>query len=246
MRSIRFRKTAAVLAFIASVGCLRLLAQTPTQTQTQTKSSQQTPVKPKDQTQSQKSEPRQTPASLYSGLGTTPTAQEMGNLALAAGFSGKDLPAGSGSAKQGATLFMARCSMCHGENLEGVPWDPGAFSPLHGPRLGGGNATPTYDRSPGKITDLAYTAPSPMVIFDTIAVEMPMFKAGTLKPDEVYALTAFILFKNGLIKEDQTMNRETLSEVQMPNRKSFPASDDVYMDMKKRGCYKTYGVCLGE
>jgi S-disulfanyl-L-cysteine oxidoreductase SoxD len=84
------------------------------------------------------------------------------------------------------------------------------------------------------------------VIFDTIAVEMPMFNAGTLKPDQVYALTAFVLFKNGLIKEDDVMNRETLSELQMPNRKSFPSTDDVYMDMKKRGCYKTYGVCLGE
>ena len=246
MPSIRFNSTAALLAFIIAVCCLGLLAQAPAQTQVQTNSPRQTSAKPKDQPKSQKSDPRQTASSLYSGLGSTPTTQEMGNLVLAAGFSGKDLPAGSGSAKQGAAIFEARCAMCHGENLEGVPWDPGAFSPLHGPRLGGGNATPTYDRSPGKITDLAYTAPSPMVIFDTIAVEMPMFRAGTLKPDEVYSLTAFILFKNGLIREDQVMSREALSEVQMPNRKSFPASDDVYMDMKKRGCYKTYGVCVGE
>lgn len=244
MLSIRFDKTAAVLALLASTGCVTLLAQT--QTQTQTKSSQQTQAKPKDQTQPQKTQPRQAPVPLYSGVGTTPTAAEMGNLVFAAGFSGKDLPAGSGNAKQGEQLYLGRCAMCHGADLEGVPWDPGAFSPIHGPRLGGGNSTPTFDRAPGRITNLAYTAPSPIVIFDTIAVEMPMFKAGTLKPDEVYALTALILFKNGLIKEDEIMNREALSELQMPNRKSFPASDDVYMDMKKRGCYKTYGVCLGD
>jgi cytochrome c len=74
---------------------------------------------------------------------------------------------------------------------------------------------------------------------------MPMLRAGTLKPDEVYSLTAFIFFKNGLIKEDDIMSRDTLPKIQMPNRQFFPASDDVYMDMKKRGCYDTHGVCLG-
>lgn len=104
---------------------------------------------------------------------------------------------------------------------------------------------PTYKRQPGQIVTLAYAAPMPTVLFNTIAVEMPMFRPGTLNPNQVYALTAFILFKNGIIKEEEAMNQETLPKVQMPNRNSFPASDDVYMDMKKRGCYKTYGVCLG-
>jgi mono/diheme cytochrome c family protein len=184
--------------------------------------------------------------SLYNDVGTAPAQEDMGNLALTAGFSGKDLPPGSGTAKQGAPLFEGRCAMCHGANLEGVHWIPEAFSPIHGPRLGGGNSTPVFNRAPGQISTLAYSAPSAMVIFDTITVEMPMFRAGTLKPDQIYSLTAFILFKNGIIKEDQVMNRATLPEVQMPNRNSFPASDDVYMDMKKRGCYKTYGVCTGE
>lgn len=184
--------------------------------------------------------------SLYDDVGTAPAQEDMGNLALTAGFSGKDLPPGSGTAAQGAELFAGRCAMCHGANLEGVHWIPEAFSPIHGPRLGGGNSTPVFNRAPGQINTLAYSAPSAMVIFDTIAVEMPMFRAGTLKPDQIYALTAFILFKNGIVKEDQVMNRETLPEVQMPNRNSFPASDSVYMDMKKRDCYKTYGVCTGE
>ena len=46
-----------------------------------------------------------------------------------------------------------------------------------------------------------------MVLFDTIAVEMPMFRAGTLKRESGLCLTAFILFKNGLIKEDEVMNQ---------------------------------------
>jgi hypothetical protein len=70
-----------------------------------------------------------------------------------------------------------------------------------------------------------------------------MFNPGTLKADEVYGITALVLFKNGLIKEDDVMDRETLPKVQMPNRNAFPASDEIYMDMKKRGCWKTFGDC---
>lgn len=42
-----------------------------------------------------------------------------------------------------------------------------------------------------------------------------------LAPDEIYSLTAFILFRNNIIKEDDVMNRETLPKVQMPNRNGF-------------------------
>lgn len=87
--------------------------------------------------------------------------------------------------------------------------------------------------------------PFPEVLFNTIAVEMPMYHPGTLTPDQVYAVTAFILFKNGLVKQDEVMNRETLPKVKMPNAGSFPKTDEPYMNMDKRGCYKTYGYCMG-
>lgn len=188
---------------------------------------------------------KQNGGSPYAGVGTAPTQDDMGNLALAAGRSGKGLPPGQGTAKEGQELFLGKCSMCHGVDAMGVHWKPMAFSPFHGPRLGGGNTVPVSNREPGHVTTIAYAAPFPEVIFDTIAVEMPMFRAGTLTPDQIYSLTAFVLFKNGLVKEDEVMNRDTLPKVQMPDRNAIPASDDVYMDMSKRGCIKTYGVCLG-
>jgi S-disulfanyl-L-cysteine oxidoreductase SoxD len=183
----------------------------------------------------------------YSSIGTTPTKQDTGNLAWAAGRFGRDLPPGSGTAQQGYPIFIGRCSMCHGTNAQGVNW-PVKFSPIGGPRLGGGTCKETFELSPpGCIRTLAYTiAPFPELIFDTIAVEMPMYHPGTLTPDQVYALTAFILYKNKLIDEDQVMNRETLPKVKMPNRNSFPKTDAPYMNMDKRGCYKTYGDCMGE
>jgi mono/diheme cytochrome c family protein len=243
MRSSVFKTLVTVLSLSAVVVFVaaRTLPQGPGSAIESTQS--QTEAQSQNQPQQPEASSRESP---YSGMGTVPTKEDMGNLAFAAGFKGKDLPEGSGTAKLGADIFAGRCSMCHGPNAEGVHWDPMAFSPLHGPRLGGGNGVPIFNRPPGRITTLAYSAPSPMVIFDAIAVEMPMFKAGTLKPDQVYSLTAFILFKNGIIKEDDVMNRETLPNVQMPNRNTFPASDDVYMDMSKRGCYQNYGVCLGD
>ena len=47
---------------------------------------------------------------------------------------------------------------------------------------------------------------------------MPLGKEQTLKPDEVYALTAFLLFKNNVIKEDDVMDAQSLPTVVMPNR----------------------------
>lgn len=238
MRYLPSKGIVAVLAFLVGMACVSAQAQTQSQTQKQ----------PSSKTRAQATQKSQTPApsrvSLYSAVGTAPTQEDLGNLALAAGFSGKDLPPGSGTAKQGAQIYMGRCSMCHGQDAEGVHWDSMVFSPIMGPRLGGGTGVPEYGVT-GRISTIAFVAPSPMVIFDTIAVEMPMFRAGTLNPNQIYALTAYVLFKNGLIKEDEVMDHDTLPKVLMPNRDQFPATDAVYLNMKKRDCYKTYGVCVG-
>jgi len=235
MPSFQYRNFVSALALLASLACVSALAQTSAQPGAGT-------AQPSQQ-KSQKSH-TQTPPQI--GFGSTPTPEDMGTMAWASGASGKDLPPGSGTAKQGAQIFKVKCEFCHGRDAEGVHWKPGEFSPYHGVRLGGGNAVPVFNRAPGQITTMAWLVPWATPIFNVIAVEMPLFKAGSLKPDEVYALTAFILFKNGIIKEDDVMDRETLPNVQMPNRKAFPATDQAYLDMKKRGCYKTYGVCLGD
>ena len=57
--------------------------------------------------------------SPYSGMGTTPTPEDLGALAWTAGPSGKDLPPGKGTAKQGALIYMVKCAMCHGRDAEG-------------------------------------------------------------------------------------------------------------------------------
>lgn len=187
----------------------------------------------------------------YPGVGTPASPQELqgANLSIATGPSGKGLPEGSGTAKQGEPLFAARCSMCHGQDAEGYNAPVGTFSPLRGPRLGGGNSTPHWpdpaDPMAGKrITTLSYYVPYSSQIYNTVAAHMPMFKPGSLKADEVYALTAFVLFKNGIIKEDDVMNRETLPKVVMPNRHGMvPDALEDIPNIQKRGCFETYGFC---
>ena len=45
---------------------------------------------------------------------------------------------------------------------------------------------------------------------------MPLNREGTLTPDEVYALTAYLLFINGVIPEDQVLDQQNLAQVKMP------------------------------
>jgi hypothetical protein len=174
------------------------------------------------------------------GVGTPATPEDMGNLAWTSGPSGKDLPPGKGTAEDGTPLFFQHCVRCHGVDAVGVKATAMSFSPYMGPRLGGGNGVPLFKNPPGRITTMVYFVPWSVAIFNTIAVEMPFLRPGTLKPDEVYSLTAFVLFKNGLIKEDEVMNRETLPKVVMPNVKGFvpdASNPDEILDLKKRGAY---------
>ena len=186
----------------------------------------------------------------YSGIGRAPTQEELGYLNKASGPSGKDLPPGKGTAKQGAAIYAVKCAMCHGQNAEGLSGEPGSQTFFKAARLGGGNATPQWQsgprnpNAPPAITTGAFYFAYPTVIWNAIAVYMPQFRAGSLTPDEVYGLTAFVLFKNNIVKEDEVMDRETLPKVKMPNRDAFvPSKLEDLPDWDKRGCSKPYGVC---
>jgi S-disulfanyl-L-cysteine oxidoreductase SoxD len=156
-------------------------------------------------------------------LGRTPTEAELHAWDHAVGPDGKELPAGSGSAVEGAKIFATKCSFCHGRNAEGVfPF----------PRLAGGVGTlntPTPIRSSGSYLPFATT------IWDFINRAMPRDAEGTLSSDEVYAVTAFILFKNGTLKETDVLDKKSLVEVQMPNRNGFFPDPPQATPDKERG-----------
>jgi hypothetical protein len=88
------------------------------------------------------------------------------------------------------------------------------------------------------------TLPFTSTIWDFINRAMPRFNEGTLTHDEVYALTAYLLFRAGIIKEDDVMDAKSLPEVQMPNRNGFvPSKLEDIGNFKKRAC--RLGHCPG-
>jgi mono/diheme cytochrome c family protein len=141
-------------------------------------------------------------------VGRPPTAEDMRVWDNVVGPDGKELPPGSGTAKEGARIYAAKCSYCHGKTGVEGPY----------PRLVGGRGTlntPTPMLTVGSYWPFATT------IWDFISRAMPRDAEGTLTPNEVYAVTAFLLFRNDIIKETDVMDSKTLVELQMPNRDGF-------------------------
>ena len=161
----------------------------------------------------------QTPSSGTPDLGRIATEKEIRAWDIAIGPDGKELPLGSGTAIQGAALFGQRgCVRCHGPNqIEGPA-----------PRLVGGEVLPNTSYYP-----IPYWPFAPS-IWDFINRAMPMDRPGYLSADEVYALTAFLLFRNGIIQETDLMDAKSLPKVQMPNRDRYTAPPEEWKAGKPR------------
>jgi mono/diheme cytochrome c family protein len=139
------------------------------------------------------------------GIGRTPTAEEIRAWDISIGPTGEELPPGRGSAKEGATLYKSKgCAGCHGAT--GI----GGTAPILKSKAG--PETELWAR--GRILPLR--APHATTVWDYINRAMPLNREGTLTADEVYAITAFLLFINGVIPEDQVLDQQTLPQVKMP------------------------------
>ena len=63
--------------------------------------------------------------------------------------------------------------------------------------------------------------PYATTIFDFIRRAMPYKTPGMLNHDEVYALTAYLLYINGIVDEGEVMDEQSLPAVVMPNQDGF-------------------------
>ena len=63
--------------------------------------------------------------------------------------------------------------------------------------------------------------PYATTVFDYIRRAQPFNQPGSLTDDEVYALTAWLLFRHQIIAAEQVIDAATLPEVRMPNRYGF-------------------------
>jgi S-disulfanyl-L-cysteine oxidoreductase SoxD len=161
----------------------------------------------------------------YKNVGRAPTPDEIQAWDTAVGPAGKELPPGNGTAKEGAEIFAEKCAVCHGPAGQGSPMAP---------RLVGGKGTLT---TPQPVLTIGSYWAFATTIFDFVYKAMPRGQEGSLKPDQAYALTAFLLYKNDIIKETDMIDAKTLPAIKMPNRDGFipPQLEDIH-DIKKRGC----------
>ena len=139
------------------------------------------------------------------GVGRTPSAEEIRAWDISIGPDGAELPIGRGTAKEGARIYRAKgCASCHG--AAGI----GGSAPLLKSKDG---ANPDV-WARGRI--LPVRAPFATTVWDYINRAMPLNQEGTLTADEVYALTAYLLFINDVVPEDVVLDPQSLPKVKMP------------------------------
>lgn len=149
------------------------------------------------------------------GVGSPASAARIDSVDIDVRPDGTGLPPGGGSADEGAAVYSAYCAHCHGASGTGgsarplvteeeltVPGFPFATIPYYLPTVG------TY-------------WPYAPTLFDYVRKAMPQDAPGSLSNDQVYAVTAWILWRNRIVGRDSVMDATTLPEVVMPARGRF-------------------------
>ncbi len=148
-----------------------------------------------------------------SGIGSVPSEAQIAAWDIDVRPDGLGLPIGSGTAELGEEIFADRCAQCHGDFGEGVDrW----------PVLTGGQGSLTEHR-PEKTIGSYW--PYSSTLFDYIYRAMPYGEAKSLTPDEVYAISAYLLAENEIVERDQVLNQDNFAQIKMPNQANFFADD---------------------
>lgn len=143
------------------------------------------------------------------GLGREAAPDEIAAWDIDIRPDGAGLPQGSGTVADGEELFVERCAICHGDFGEGRDrW----------PVLAGGQGSLTADR-PEKTVGSYW--PYLSTVWDYVHRAMPFGDAQSLSDDEVYAITAYILYLNDLVDEEFELSQANFAEIRLPNEENF-------------------------
>jgi len=147
------------------------------------------------------------------GLGRLATTDEVAAWDTDVRPDGQGLPVGSGDAYTGEEIFAEKCAVCHGDFGEAVGrW----------PVLAGGHDTLTSDRP---VKTIGSYWPYLSTVFDYVNRAMPFGDARSLTPDEVYSITAYLLYVNDLVEEDFELNSDNFTSISLPNEDNFYDDD---------------------
>ena len=142
------------------------------------------------------------------GFGKPATPAEIAGWDIDVRPDGKGLPPGKGSVAMGQDVYDAQCASCHGTFGESNDYMVLA---------GGVGSLSTNEpiRTTGSKLNHATT------LWDYINRAMPFNAPKTLAPDQVYAVTAYVLHLNDILPADASLDRESILKVKMPNRDGF-------------------------
>jgi S-disulfanyl-L-cysteine oxidoreductase SoxD len=144
------------------------------------------------------------------GLGRVATPAEVKAWDIDVRPDGQGLPEGQGKVSDGEKIYAEQCAACHGDFGEGVDrW----------PVLVGGRGTLKSDRP---VKTVGSYWPFASTVFDYIKRAMPFGNAQSLSNDQVYALTAYLLYMNEVIKDENfVLSKKNFASIKMPNEKNF-------------------------
>ena len=158
-------------------------------------------------------------ALVITGIGRAATPKELAAWDIDVRPDFKGLPKGAGSVAEGMDLWEAKCASCHGVFGESNE----VFSPL----VGGTTPEDVKSGRVARLTDPGYPGRTTLMkvatvstLWDYIYRAMPWNAPKSLKPDEVYALTAYLLNLGGVVGDDYKLSDGNIAELQqkMPNR----------------------------
>jgi cytochrome c len=158
-------------------------------------------------------------SATFHGIGRPATAKEVAAWDIDVRPDFKGLPKGSGSVAQGMDIWESKCASCHGIFGESNE----IFTPL----VGGTTKDDVKTGRVARLTDPAYPGRTTLMkvatistLWDYIHRAMPWNAPKSLKPDEVYAVTAFLLNLGGVLPDDYVLSDRNIAEAQklLPNR----------------------------
>jgi S-disulfanyl-L-cysteine oxidoreductase SoxD len=161
----------------------------------------------------------QSPSTTMPGIGRPATQKEIAAWDIDVRPDFKGLPKGAGSVAQGQDVWESKCAHCHGVFGESNE----VFSPL----VGGTTAEDVKTGRVARLTDASYPGRTTLMkvssvstLWDYINRAMPWTQPKSLKADEVYAVTAYLLNLGGVVPDNYVMSDKNIAEVQgrLPNR----------------------------
>jgi S-disulfanyl-L-cysteine oxidoreductase SoxD len=153
-------------------------------------------------------------ASKPLGIGREAKPEEIAGWDIDVRPDGQGLPPGKGTVKQGEAVYMQQCAACHGEFGESAGrW----------PIVAGGTGTLA---SHDPVKSIGSYWPYTSTVIDYIRRSMPFGNAQSLSNDELYAVTAYVLYLNDIIKDESfELNKDTFKTIRLPNEPNFRDDD---------------------